>query len=59
MLYYNIHMTTQHSHHDHAHAPAPGTVPAATLRSLSFGQRLIGALALIAALWTAVFWVLG
>jgi hypothetical protein len=43
-------------HHHHHSVPAPKVRPGLSLILASAGQRLAGALLLIAALWVAVFW---
>lgn len=57
------HAAHSHSAHDHAahgHAPHahPPTPPGFSLLRLSAAQRLAGALALIAVIWTGVFWAI-
>jgi hypothetical protein len=49
-----------HGHHHHIHDVSAPVVqePAFSLLRLSAGQRLLGALAALAALWAAIFWAL-
>ncbi|BCJ89760.1 hypothetical protein IZ6_04950 [Terrihabitans soli] len=58
VLYYNIQAMASHTHHHHPRPARGPSGPGFSLLLLSAGQRVLGALILLALLWGGVFWAL-